>query len=206
MSPVGRRSDRAPAAKGRLKGVALRGFLSWYAQRFGRERVSLALGPLERTFGETFDATQPGFGVLPSRWYAGELVHAVLDGLLSHHRPDEIPSLAEDAAEVVMNDLLNGVYRSIVGMFVSPDRYSRHAEKLWTLNYDNGHPVFRSLSATEHHVTYVDWRSHHSFMCRVNMATALPLYSAMGCKDVRYRRLTCVSDGAPTCTTSIHWK
>ena len=206
MSPVGRRSDRAPPAKGRLKGVALRGFLSWYAQRFGRERVISALRSAEATFGETFDATQPAFGVLSSRWYAGEVVHAILDGILAHHRPDEIPSLAEHAAAVVMNDLLNGVYRSIIGMFVTPDRYSRHAEKLWTLNYDNGKPVFRSLSATEHHVTYVDWRSHNPFMCRVNMATALPLYSAMGCKDVRYRRLTCVSEGAPMCTTSIHWK
>src|SRR5688500_8405497 len=160
MSPVGRRSDRAPPAKGRLKGVALRGFLSWYAQRYGRERVISALRSAERTFGETFDLMQPGFGVLPSRWYAGEVVHAILDDMTGHHRADEIPALAEDAAEVVMSGLLNGVYRSIIGMFVTPDRYSRHAEKLWTLNYDNGHPVFRSLSTTEHHVTYVDWRSH----------------------------------------------
>jgi hypothetical protein len=160
----------------------------------------------ERTFSEPFEVGLTGFGVLSSRWYAAEVVHAILDEITRHHAPDELGAMAEDAAQAVMNDLLKGVYRSIIGMFVTPDRYSRHGEKLWKLNYDNGEPVFRSLSPTEHHVRYVGWRSHHPFICRINMATSLPLYAAMGCKGVRYRRLSCVSDGAAVCTTSVHWK
>jgi hypothetical protein len=206
MPTVGRESDPAPADKGRIKGVALRGFLSWYGANVHRERVVRAVQLAEQSFSEHFDVAQPGFGVLSSRWYRAEVVHGILDEITRHHAPSELTRLAEDGAQAVMNDLLKGVYRSIIGLFVTPDRYSRHGEKLWALNYDNGRPVFRSLAATEQHVTYRDWRSHHALVCRINMATALTLYTAMGCKDVRYRRLSCVSDGAAVCATSIHWK
>src|SRR5687767_11807093 len=131
MFTVGRRSDQAPPDRGRIKGVALRGFLTWYGANVDQERVVRAVKLAERTFSEPFEVGLTGFGVLSSRWYAAEIVHAILDEITRHHPPDELASMSESAAQAVMNDLLKGVYRSIIGMFVTPDRYSRHGEKLW---------------------------------------------------------------------------
>jgi hypothetical protein len=200
-----RKPDRAPSGMGHIKGLGLRGFLAWYGANVDRERVLQALDLAQRDSSEYFDVSQPAFGVLTSRWYPAEVVHAILDEILRHHSRTESARLAEDAAQAVMNDLLKGVYRSIISMFVTPERYARHGEKLWTLNYDNGRPV-SVTSPAEHRVTYIEWRSHHPFLCRINMATSLTLYTTMGCRDVRYRRLGCISDGAEACDSVITWK
>ncbi|HEY6559107.1 MAG TPA: hypothetical protein VI072_17605 [Polyangiaceae bacterium] len=205
MFPRERKLDRAPTGSGHIKGLGLRGFLAWYGASIDRERVLEALGLAQRHFSEYFDVSQPGFGVLTSRWYPAEVVHAIFDEILRHHSSTERPRLAEHGAQAVMNDLLQGVYRTVISMFATPERYARHGEKLWTLNYDNGRPV-SVTSPTEHRVTYIEWRSHHPFLCRINMATALALYTAMGCRDVRYRRLGCISDGAEACDSVISWK
>jgi hypothetical protein len=205
MFPRERRSDRAPAGKGHIKGLGLRGFLAWYGASVDRDRVLEALDLAQRDFSEYFDVSQSGFGVLTSRWYPAEVVHAIFDEILRHHSRAQLAQLAEDAAQAVMNDLLKGVYRSIISMFATPERYARHGEKLWSLNYDNGRPV-SVTSPTEHRVSYIEWRSHHPFLCRINMATSLTLYTAMGCRGVRYRRLACISEGAEACDSVITWK
>jgi hypothetical protein len=191
---------------GNIKGLALREFLAWHEQRFGRSPTQAAVRAAEERFPGHLEPAGANYGVLTSRWYPAPVAHAVLDSALAERSPAELQKLVVDAAEFILQEMLRGAYRTLIGMFVTPDRYAKHGEKLWQLQYDTGKPVFRELSRTSFHVTYEGWKSHHPFVCHLNMASARPLFTAMGCKEVEYRRLGCISEGAPACTTSIHWK
>jgi hypothetical protein len=62
-----------------------------------------------------------------------------------------------------------------------------------------------ATSTNVHLKTFVGWNSHHPFSCQLNMAAAKPIYDAMGCKNVRYQRLGCISRGAAKCQLEVSW-
>jgi len=104
-----------------------------------------------------------------------------------------------------MNVTLRGVHKTLFSLLATPDRYARHISKLWSVHYDNGEPLIMTLNPGEHHISFVDWRSHHPFICRLNMAAALPIYTAMGCRDVVWRRVHCKSSGGAHCVAIVTW-
>lgn len=195
----------AKAPKGNIKGAAFAEFLGWYETHRSRAIVLDALAVSEARFPGTFDPSERTFGILTSRWYAAESVHCVLDEIAARHTSRDLEEIATSAAEAIMTKTLRGVYRAMVGAFLTAERFSKHADKLWQLHYDTGHPVFSSPSATEHRIRYEGWQSHHPFICQLNMASARPLYAAMGHARVRYQQVSCVSNGAAYCENSIKW-
>jgi hypothetical protein len=191
---------------GRIKGVAFGEFLGWYAKRYGRPAVE---GAIYRAAARDADGLVPSganFGVLASRWYPAELVHELLDRLTRGWPDDELDDIARDAAVHIMGRTLRGVYRTMFSLLATPERYVRYSDKLWGTHYDTGTLVFRVLGPGTHQVTYSNWTSHHPFICRMNMASSLPIFEAMGCKNVRYERQACVSEGAPDCRNLVQWE
>jgi hypothetical protein len=196
---------RPVGARGKIKGSAFAEFLNWYEKRFGRDPVIGALAGAEQSFSFEIDRTRHGFGILASHWYDAEIVHCVLDQLAARHSKSELDALALDAADAIMTKTLRGVYRAVFALAVNPARYAQHVEKLWRLHYDTGVPLILAPDAHQHRVSYKDWKSHHPIICRLNMASARPIYSAMGCSNVRYERIACVSEGATHCESTITW-
>lgn len=187
---------------GNIKGAAFREFILWYSGRFGHERLARAV---PQSTAHVLSPSAEDLGVLPNIWYRAEVVHALMDGLITGFAEDELDRIAQDAAIHIMNKTLRGVYRAVFNLLVTPDRYSRHIDKLWSLHYDTGRPVIDPLGPTEHRVRYVDWRSHHPFICRLNMSAAIPIYSAMGCRTVSWSRVACKSKASPTCISTVSW-
>jgi hypothetical protein len=201
---VGRKLEQKVLADlGNIKGVAFGEFLSWYGVRFGSQRLLSATRDLHGKYPDVFDLGRATHGILPSRWYPALLVHEVVDRLTAEFSPKELDSMALDAADVIMNKTLRGVYRAIFALIATPERYVKHIDRLWSLHYDSGRPVVLVMNPTTHRVHYEGWRSHHPFICRLNMAAARAIYIAMGCRDVRLERLGCVSDGARYCENVV---
>jgi hypothetical protein len=190
---------------GKIKGVAFFEFLAWYERRYGARLVEAAIRTVEERYGEGLDPTRTGFGVLASRWYPAGLVHDLLDQLVQVRAPAELEAMAVDAAEYIMGRTLRGVYRAVFSMFGTPDRYARHIDKLWSMHYDTGRILVDDTKPLFHRVKYSGWKGHHSFICRMNMASSLALYGAMGCREVKYERIGCVSDGASHCENVVRW-
>lgn len=191
---------------GRIKGFAFSEFANWYADNHGRGRISRALEAAELKFHVDFDRDRGGFGILASHWYDADVVHAVLDAIVERHAPEELEVMARDAADAIMGKMLSGIYRAAFSVCVTPARYLRHVDKVWRLQYDNGEPVIVATGETEHTIHYRGWRSHHPMICRLNMASARPIYAAMGCKETRYTRIACVSEGAARCQAVVVWE
>ncbi len=195
-----------PPRLGSIKGFAFAEFVNWYGERWGREAVAVALARAESRYAVQFDLDRPGYGILASQWYHAEIVHTILDELMQKHSAAEIASMIPQAAEDIMGKMLRGIYRAIFAMCVTPERYLRHVEKIWRLQYDNGRPTILAPRANEHRITYVDWHSHHPIICHLNMAASRPIYAAMGCKEPHYKRVGCISTGATRCEVHVVWK
>jgi hypothetical protein len=193
----------APAVQGSIKGAAFREFLVFYARtvdaKLAREAVRDAQFP-------SLSPAASDFGVVQSTWYPAELVHGLLDRLTDGMPEREQAALAQAAANHVMSVTLRGVYKTLFSLLATPDRYARHIPKLWRVHYDNGEPVILIRGSGDHLVSFVEWWSHHPFICRLNMAAALPIYTAMGCRDVAWRRTHCKSSGGEHCTTVVTWR
>lgn len=196
--------ERPP--KGRIKGAVIREFVLWHEERFGRERLSLAVRELMSRYPEALEPSREAYGLLASVWYPAPLVHSLLDRLTEGATDAELTRIAEDAANVIMGRTLRGVYRTLFTMVASPDRFQRFGHSLWGQHYDTGRNEIERCDATTHRVRYLDWQGHHPFICRMNMASSLPIYEAMGCRDVRYAIQGCVSRGAPHCENVVRWR
>jgi hypothetical protein len=90
-------------------------------------------------------------------------------------------------------------------MFGTPERYVRYINNLWTMHYDTGTITVLAPEPGVHRVVYSGWAGHHPFICRMNMASSLTIYGAMGCKDVKYERIGCVSERGTNCENIVRW-
>lgn len=189
---------------GHIKGVAFREFAAWYAENVSANHVRSVVAALEPQHPNVFDSERPGYGILATRWYDARLVHAFLDRLVGPHGGEDIDQLAQAAATDIMNHTLTGVYKFLFSTFASPDLYARHANKLWSLHYDTGTTTVEKEPAGAL-VRYTDWHGHHPLICKLNMSATVPIYSAMGCRNVSWRKLSCVDSGQSACALSIRW-
>jgi hypothetical protein len=201
-----RTEPRPLTSLGNIKGMAFREFLAWYEQRHGGAIVEATIRDVESRHHAGLVPEGPYFGVLASRWYPAEVVHDLLDQLTLARSEEELEKMAADAASSVMTHMLRGVYRAMFSLIATPERYVRHAGKLWSTQYDTGESRFTVTGPTEHRVTYVGWTSHHPFICRLNMAAGRPILEAMHCRDVESQRISCVSSGAAKCENLMRWR
>lgn len=194
---------------GNVKGAVLREFVLFCEQHDERARLSRALTALHQAYPNDVDPERSGGGFLASRWYPAELVHVLVDEVIKGRSAAEQDALAQRAAKVIMGRTLSGVYRFLFSTFASPDLYARHANKLWGLHYDNGHVQIdnkaREGSHCVAHSRVVRWISHHRFVCKLNGAATIPIYEAMGCRDVRCETIACVSEGDMHCEWLVRW-
>jgi hypothetical protein len=115
-------------------------------------------------------------------------------------------NLAQEAARVVMDVTLHGIYKAIVRAFVSPSLYAKFATKLWQSYYDSGD--FKVVIAEDGHsaeCTVRNWTGHHPFVCDMNITAATAIYEAMGQKGVSTRRASCIGEGGPFCRYVTAW-
>jgi hypothetical protein len=97
------------------------------------------------------------------------------------------------------------VYRVLFETMMSPARYAKNAQKLFSRYYDAGTMTKTALSPTSHRSTVTGWQAHHPFLCELLLYTGVYVYRAMGCKDVKMERTACVGDGASECTFLTTW-
>lgn len=194
---------------GNVKGAVLREFVLFCEQHDDRERLTRALGALREAYPQDVAPARSGGGFLTSRWYPAELVHVLVDEVTKGRSAAAQQELAQRAAKVIMGRTLSGVYRFLFSTFATPDLYARHVNKLWGMHYDNGQVQIdnkpRDGVRSVAHQRVVRWISHHPFVCKLNAAAAIPIYEALGGRDVRYETIACVADGDVCCEWLVHW-
>jgi len=195
-----------PNVGGSIKGAALVEFLNWYAASFGNPNLQQKMALLPLHIQQHLDLGSKGVGVINSQWYEAYVIHALLDqiffGVDEHTREHWI----QEGARAVMKATLNGVYKLLFRTMMTPDRYARLAQMLWSRYYDTGVMAKEKISDNVQATIITDWRSHHPIICDLNYEGSRYIYEAMGLKKVAVSRTGCITHGQTDCRFSISWE
>jgi hypothetical protein len=190
---------------GMLKGSALREFLLWYEQHYGTEHRASDAAALPDHLRELVDPDKPAYGLLPSKWYPLELVHASVDQFLKRMGQAEMDEMAMRAGPEVVRSQMTGLQRRAFNLLMSPERYRKYVATIWRQNFDSGDIEVIALGPGEHHGFTRNWRGHHRVLCRVIHSGKQAIYEAMGCKNVTVKMTGCVGDGSDACSSLVRW-
>jgi len=193
-------------SSGRIKGAALREFLSWYQQKLGEAAFSERFADLPEDLARQLNTGTEALGIVASRWYDCRLIHSVLDALTAGLSEEERLALTVEGSRAVMDHTLRGVYRSLFEWMANPKRYARHGGKIWSTYYDSGDfSIESSLEARQAVCTIRNWSSHHPILCDMNRGASTAIYQAMRLPGANCVREACVSQGATECRFVTNW-
>ncbi len=186
-----------------VKGSAIREFVLWYEAEHGRDYLR---DMTQRISGEHREYVYPeraAFGLVATEWYPSALVFALLDAVALGRSDEEMSAIVEAGTSFAVRRLSRGLYQFLFRMVASPGLYARHIQKAWNLLHNTG--VRRIVIEREGLAdsTIHDWPGHHRWLCEISTATMRSVFSAMGCREVRLERLSCVSSGAPLCRAKL---
>jgi hypothetical protein len=192
-------------AQARMKGSHVRQFFVWYTEQGGQERTARLLYRVAERYRQLFDPKSADLGILDSTWYPAESIHSLVDGIIDGLTPSERTQLARDGARIAIQATLRGVYRWLFEMMMTPERYVRKAQTLFS-RYNEPGVLTKTETAPHTHLTVVrGWTGHHPYMCELLFYSGIAVYEAMGCRNVVGRRLGCVSEGATECSYTVRW-
>lgn len=193
----------------KVKGAAVREFTRWYVAAYGTQAIERVYPHLRPDWQRQITLGDPALGILASTWYAAPLIHRILDASTAGVRGDERTVLIRDGAHAAIRATLSGVYRLLFQAMMSPERYARDAQQLFSRYFNTGvmskTPI--EVDARPGHLSVIrDWTSHHPTLCELITFTAEYVYGALGCQELRIKRTACVSNGARECTFVITWR
>jgi hypothetical protein len=187
-----------------IKGAGFREALRWYAETHGAERIAAAFRTLPAEIQARLDPAKETLGILPATWYPTDVVHAILDAVLAGSGTRQRADLARAAGRATVEGTLRGFYGAVFGALATPERYARHAQKIWSLYHDNGQlEVVLSRGGAESRIT--EWPGHHRFICDMHLAAAPVVWESMGMPVTGSTRLECVSTGGKLCRFETQW-
>jgi hypothetical protein len=194
--------------KGRVKGAWMVDSIKSYQAIApdARARLVEAFTALPPAIRPGFDERADTFGVLPSSWYAEEMMHAAIEAMTRDLDDKGRDELALKLARAAAGNTLRGIYRVFFRLLATPQRFCDHAERLWTQSHDTGTLSAKLVGPRVVETRIDDWRGHHPFVCRVSSYIGVEIFSAMGLKGVKCN-VQCLSDvGGRVCITHTTWE
>ncbi len=174
----------------RIKGAAIREFLVYVRDQMGEDAIVALTSDIPREYEGLIDPRHPSFAVLPSTWYDARFVHAILDASVGGLPPDRQEQLVRDGTLYMMERTLGGPYKQFfLRVFLSPDVYVKHAQKLWNLHFDEGR---LSVTRTRDNTLLWEmraWRGYHPMIHRIVVASEPYVFGSMGLSNVYAERV-----------------
>lgn len=193
----------------KIKGVAIREFLRWYVAARGTRAIEKAMTVMPPDQARQIAVGDPALGLLAGTWYPATMIHILLDGMTAGLRGHERQALIRDAANATIHVTLSGVYKLLFQAMMSPDRYARNAQQLFSRYHSTGVMTKTAIDTPDgpgHRSVVRDWAGHHPVLCDMLVYTAEYVYGALGCQDLTIKKTGCVSTGQPECTFIIAWR
>lgn len=190
----------------KIKGAAFREFVLWYERTHGNDRLREAVARIPREEREGLRSDIPGLGVLASSWYPASIANRLLDTVSEGLTDGELEAIAREGSRAVVDMMLYGIYRFLFERVSTPGRYARHIGRLWRQLHSTGERHIHLLGPNEADSIIESWPAHQPLMCLITMETMGAVFEAMRCRDVRVRRIACISHGDPACRALVQWK
>lgn len=195
--------ERWPLGESRMRGVLCGPFMQWLRDAIGSDELDRRVQEVVASSGRwQLRIDSEGLNFLPSRWYPASLVHAVVDAAFEGTSPTKKLSIAGNAGRFTYRRQLTGFQRAIFSMFLTPERFARHAPRAWRHNFATGEISFETSGHSQ--VTrYAQWQEHHPLICHALKLGRLELYAAMKLDSPRLQLGSC--DPAHGCWSQVYW-
>jgi serine/threonine protein kinase len=187
------------AARGRMKGTAVRTGLLWFAERFGPAAMQRMWEGASSDLQSLIRLDDPSFGIVASGWYDTRLVGELLALLEDAAATDDSDAWANDLAEAIAKDNVSGVYRSLFRLITTPAMLEANAQRVWRTYCDEGILIVHAPRAGELQLEIRYWTHHHAHACRVVGYAIQHVLRAVGYEALVIERTQCISLGDPSC-------
>jgi hypothetical protein len=101
--------------------------------------------------------------------------------------------------------MIAGPYRALFELLASPSLYARLIQHGWRQLHTTGQRRMVLPRPGEAESEISGWPGHHPILCDVTVETMVALFRVMLQRDIRVRRIACVSEGAPCCRVHMQW-
>jgi hypothetical protein len=196
-------NTRKSMTQGLIKGAAVRQMFIWLEEELGQARVMEIVDELDHD--DLLNTDLPAFGVLSSRWYDADLMHALCSSITRGLDREAARDLAYRGAQQALSVTFGGVQRALMKRIASPALHQLLCNRLWRFHFDSGTVSVDLPEPKTSVVSYIGWATHNSFICDFCTASDVIIYGAMGLEDVAVSQLRCIDEGAADCAHLITW-
>ncbi|MDB4943988.1 MAG: hypothetical protein JWP97_3522 [Labilithrix sp.] len=179
-----------------IKGLVFREFVRWYEQSHGRDAAMRAYTALPDDLRFHLQPDLEAFGLVASTWYPCELAGAMLQEVTLGVPPLRRAEMLRSGVQHALGVTLTGVYKMLFDTLITPERHAKYAQKIWSQYYNTGVVTGAMEGEMRSSQLVTDWTGHHPMLCELSISSLAVFHEAMGCKNVRVRRTSCVLDAA----------
>ncbi len=193
------------SAPSSIKGSGLIGYLRWFVEEHGEDRLLALLSQIPEERRVAFAPEAPRLGLIATGWYDSRTAHLLLDAMTQGLSPAERTEMARRASAYSVQLAVRGLFKLAFQLMGTPERYAKYIQRFWRQLHDTG---IRKVDIVSDGVALSfieDWPGHHPFLCEVTTETMAAIFREMGCVDVEVTRLECVSHGDSRCQAMLRW-
>jgi serine/threonine protein kinase len=196
---------RVAAARGRIKGTAVRAGIGWFAEVYGDPglaRVVELASPELRAILRPKDSV---FGLIASGWYDTQLVGELVELVERVACPMDPAAFGSSVGDAIAHDNVGGVHRALFRLVASPSLLEAHAQRVWRTYVDEGTLSVRLRTRGSFDARVRGWTRHHPSVCRTLRAMLESSLRVVGYTALVLERTQCVALGDTQCAFGATW-
>jgi hypothetical protein len=199
-------ATRVSAARGRVKGVAVRAGISWFAETYGNAGVARVVDLASPELRAILRPKSTACGLIASGWYDTQLVGELVELIERVAAPIDPAAFGASVGEAIAQDNVTGVHRALFRLVASPALLEAHAQRVWRAYVDEGTLTVRMRSGGSFDARVRNWAHHHPSVCRTVRAMLESALRAAGYTALVLERTHCVGLGDTQCAFRGNYK
>jgi serine/threonine protein kinase len=199
-------ATRVSAARGRVKGVAVRAGIAWFAETYGNAGIARVVDLASPELRAILRPKNTACGLIASGWYDTQLVGELVELIERVAAPIDPVAFGASVGEAIAHDNVTGVHRALFRLVASPALLEAHAQRVWRSYVDEGTLTVRMRAGGSFDARVRNWAHHHPSVCRTVRAMLESALRAAGYTALVLERTHCVGLGDTQCAFRGNYK
>ena len=198
-------ATRMAAARGRVKGAAVRAGIAWFAEAYGEPALVRVIDSASPELRALLRPHLPVFGLIPSGWYDTQVVGELIEVIERVASPADPVAFRSSLAEAIAHENVGGVHRALFRLVASQSLLEANSQRLWRTYVDEGTFAVHSRAQGTFDARVRGWSRHHPSVCRTMQAMLESSLTAVGYAGLVLERTQCVGVGDTQCMFFGTW-
>jgi len=198
-------ATRMAAARGRVKGAAVRAGVAWFAEAYGASALGRVIDLASPELRALLRPDLPVFGLIPSGWYDTQVVGELIEIIERVAAPASPVAFRSSLGEAIAHENVGGVHRALFRLVASPSLLEANSQRVWRTYVDEGTLSVHPHAPGSFVARIRGWSRHHPSVCRTMQAMLESSLTAVGYTALVLERTQCVALGDTQCVFCGTW-